>query len=604
MIRVSDYIAKRLVEHHIGHVFMITGGGAMHLNDSLGKHPGLEVIYNHHEQACAMAAESYARLTGKIGTICVTSGPGGTNAITGVLGAWLDSIPMLVISGQVRFDTTVRSTDLPLRQLGDQEFDITKSVSNMTKYAVMVTNPAEIRYHLEKALFLAVAGRPGPCWIDIPLNIQGALVDEEQLKGYNLAEDYSELPPEVSDEQVAEIIRRIQTAKRPVLFAGSAIRSSGAHARFLKLVELLNIPVVTAWNAHDNIADNHHLYFGRPGTLGDRAGNFIVQNADLLLVLGCRLNIRQISYNWNNFAREAFKIVVDIDPYELKKPTIHPDMPVWADVARVIAKMIGKLAAPLPPNHEWLDWCRIRKERYPVVLKEYWNREDLVNPYCFMEALGKQLPEGQITVTGNGSACVTSFQAMEIKPGQRLYTNSGCASMGYDLPAAIGACIASGRQKIVCLAGDGSLQMNLQELQTVAHYRLPLKIFVLNNNGYHSIRQTQTNFFGTPLVGCDPCSGVSFPDMEKIAAVYGMNFRRCRRHEELDQCISAIFNDDCPGICEVMLTVDQPFAPRLSSKRLPDGKMVSPPLEDLYPFLDRDEFYENMIIKPLEESSK
>jgi acetolactate synthase-1/2/3 large subunit len=604
LIRVSDYIAQRLGEYPIEHVFMITGGGAMHLNDSLGKHPEIEVVYNHHEQACAIAAESYGRLTGKIGTICVTSGPGGTNAITGVLGAWLDSVPMLILSGQVRFDTTVRSTDLPLRQLGDQEFDITKSVANMTKYAVMITDPSEIRYHLEKALFLAKAGRPGPCWIDIPLNIQGAMVDEAQLKGYDPIEDSREIPPEVSNDQISEIIRRIQAARRPVLFAGSAIRSSGAHAQFLKLVDLLNIPVVTAWNAHDNIADSHPLYFGRPGTLGDRAGNFIVQNADLLLVLGCRLNIRQISYNWKTFAREAFKIVVDIDPYELKKPTIQPDMPVCADVAGVITKMIGKLSHPLSPNQEWLKWCRVRKERYPVVLPEYWSLKELVNPYCFMQALGKHLPEGQITVTGNGSACVISFQALEIKTGQRLYTNSGCASMGYDLPAAIGACFASGRQKIVCLAGDGSLQMNLQELQTVAHYKLPIKIFVLNNNGYHSIRQTQTNFFGTPLIGCDPCSGVSFPDMEKIAVVYGMNFWRCHNHDELDSCILNILDNDCPGICEVMLTTSQPFAPRLSSKRLPDGKMVSPPLEDLYPFLDRDEFNDNMIIKPLPESGK
>ncbi len=595
-MKVSDYIANTLVTQGIKHVFMITGGGAMHLNNSLGKHPKLECIFNHHEQACAMAAESYARLTQNIAIVCVTSGPGGTNAITGVLGAWLDSIPMLIISGQVRYDTTVRSMGLNLRQLGDQEFDIVNSIANMTKYAVMVTKPQAIRYHLERALYLAKAGRPGPCWIDVPLNIQGAEVDENELIPYNPEEDISELPPPLPKDTVKEIINRIQLSKRPVLMAGSAVRSSGAHADFLKVVDLLNIPVVTAWNAHDCIHDDHSLYCGRPGTVGDRAGNFIAQNSDLLLVLGCRLNIRQISYNWTAFAREAFKIIVEIDPLELKKPTIKPDLPICANVADFIKMLLSELPVGLTPKEEWLDWCRIRKERYPVVLREYWERKELVNPYCFVESLNRYLPEGQVTVTGDGTACVSTFQAAYIKKGQRLYTNSGCASMGYDLPAAIGACIASKRGKIVCIAGDGSMQMNLQELQTIVHYELPIKIFVLNNNGYHSIRQTQSKFFGSPLVGCDPQSGVSFPDLERLAYAYRIPFVRCSNHGELDRCISTTIEDSSPFICEVMITVDQPFAPRVSSQRLPNGRMVSKPLEDLAPFLDRDEFESNMLI--------
>lgn len=600
-MKVSDYIADTLAKHSIKHVFMITGGGAMHLNNSLGKHPNLECIFNHHEQACAMAAESYARLTRNIAVVCVTSGPGGTNAITGVLGAWLDSIPMIVISGQVRYDTTVRSTGLNLRQLGDQEFDIVNSVTNMTKYAVMVTKPQEIRYHLERALYLAKTGRPGPCWIDVPLNIQGAEIDENDLMPYNHEEDIRELPPSVPKDTAREIIDRISLSKRPVLLAGSAVRSSGAHENFLKVVDLLNIPVVTAWNAHDCIHDDHRLYYGRPGTVGDRAGNFIVQNSDLLIVLGCRLNIRQISYSWNAFAREAFKIIVDIDPLELRKPTVKPDIPVYADLSDFIGAMIEELPTTgLEAKEEWLEWCRIRKRRYPVVLKEYWERKDLVNPYCFVESLSRYLPEGQVTVTGDGTACVCTFQAAYIKKGQRLYTNSGCASMGYDLPSAIGASIASGRSRIVCITGDGSIQMNIQELQTIAHHRLPIKIFVLNNQGYHSIRQTQENFFGRPLVGCDRESGVSFPDMERVAYAYQIPFVRCSKHAELDSCISAALEGDHPSVCEVKLTPDQAFAPRVSSYRLPDGRIVSRPLEDMAPFLDRKEFENNMLIPELE----
>ena len=602
LLKLSDYVANTVVEAGIRHVFMVTGGGAMHLNNSLGKNPHLEVIYNHHEQACAMAAEGYARVTGKAALVNVTTGPGGTNAITGVLGAWQDSIPMLIISGQVRYDTTVRSTGLNLRQLGDQEFDITKAVGIMTKYAVMVTDPTEIRYHLERALYLMKSGRPGPCWLDIPMNVQSAMVEATNLRGYNPSEDSAEIPPTVTTETVNAILEHMKAAKRPVIMAGPAIRSSDAHAHFLRLVDLLKIPVVTAFNAHDCIHTDHPLYFGRPGSVGDRAGNFIVQNADLLVVLGSRLNIRQISYNWQSFAREAFKIIVDIDPLELQKPTVKPDLPIHADVSELIRSLVKALPNDgLPAKKEWLDWCTIRKNRYPVVLKEYWERKELVNPYCFVAALCKFLPEGQIMVTGNGSACVCTFQAAYMKKDQRLFSNSGCASMGYDLPAAVGACIGASRSKVVCLAGDGSIQMNLQELQTVAHHKLPVKIFIFNNNGYHSIRQTQENFFGHPLVGCDTKSGVSFPDMEKLAYAYQISFVRCSSHVELDTSIEKAMAGNAPCICEVMLTPDQPFAPKLSSHRLADGRIVSRPLEDLAPFLDRDEFRENMIIAPLTE---
>ena len=594
-IRVAEYISEFLAEKGIGQVFMVTGGGAMHLNDALGKNKGLKCIYNHHEQACTIAAESYARLSGTIAAVCVTSGPGGTNAITGVLGGWLDSIPMLVISGQVKFETTVRSTGLPLRQLGDQEFDITSCVKTMTKYSKMVTEPNDIRYYLEKAFYIATHGRKGPCWLDIPLNVQGATIQTENLRFYDEQEDSMENPPEISKKIVQEVIGKIRKAKRPVILAGSAIRSSGALEAFYQLIERLNVPVVTAWNAHDSLWNDHRLYFGRPGTVGDRAGNFVTQNADLLLVLGCRLNIRQISYNWDNFARAAYQIIVDIDENELKKPTLRPNMPIHGDVADLITGIL-ETGQTVEPQMEWIAYCERIKNKYRVVTDQQIKQSGSpVNPYVFVDRLTRYLPEEQITVCGNGSACVCTFQAAHIKKGQRLYTNSGCASMGYDVPAAIGAYQASGKP-IVCLAGDGSLQMNLQELQTIRHNSMDIKVFVLNNDGYHSIRQTQISFFGEPLVGVNAQSGVSFPELEKIACAYGLPYFKIDKTELMDQIITRVLSKKGPVLCEVILDSTQPFEPKLSSRKLQDGTMISSSLEDMYPFLDRKEFEENMLI--------
>ena len=601
MIKVSDFIVQALVDYGAKHVFMFTGGMAMHLNDSFGKHSGIETIYNHHEQASAMAAESYARITGNVGIINVTSGPGSINALNGVYGAWTDSVPMLIVSGQAKRETLTQTYNMPgLRQLGDQEVDIAAMVKRITKYGVMIVEPESIRYHIEKALYLASSGRPGPVWIDVPVDVQGVMVDENSMTRYDPSEDKHEIPDKVDHQTISEIINRIKKAKRPVILAGSGIRISGAYELFLKLIGILNVPVTTAWNAHDLLYDDHPYYFGRPGTIGDRPGNFIVQNADLLLVLGSRLNIRQISYNWESFAREAYKIVVDVDKCELEKPTLAIDLPIHSDLRDFITQMIeGFNGKCLQEKSEWVSWCRERRERYPVVLKEYWDLKERVNPYCFMKALSEHLPEGQITVCGDGTACVTSFQSMFIKEGQRLYTNSGCASMGYDLPAAIGACIGSGGQKIVCLAGDGSIMLNVQELQTIVFNRYPVKIFILNNSGYHSVRQTQESFYGLPYVGCSPESGVGFPDFEKLAKAFGFPYARCSKHDDMDKCIRLVLDDPGFYMCEVMLTLDQPFAPKLSAKQLSSGKVVSPPLEDLHPFLDKSELMENLLIKPL-----
>lgn len=603
MIRVADYVADFLVEHGINHLFTVTGGGAMHLNDALGKKDGLESIYNHHEQACSMAAEGYARLSGKVAAVCVTTGPGGTNAITGVMGAWVDSIPMLVISGQVRYDTTVHSTGLPLRALGDQEFDIVTTVTNMTKYAVMVTEAESIRYHLERALYLATHGRQGPCWLDIPLNIQAAPIDPEALSGYDPLEDAGEIPAPVSIDTCHTVLHLIKNSKRPVIMAGSGIRLAGAHNKFLELVEKLQIPVVTPWNSHDNIWNDHPLYAGRPGNLGERVGNFVVQNCDLLISIGCRLSIRQVGYNWKTFAREAYKIMVDIDPLELKKPTLSIDLPIHGDAGNFIDKMLeASKDSVIEPKSEWINWCDQKKAKYPVCVSEYWTKESPVNPYCFTEKLFEQLPDDQVVVTGNGTACVVTFQAAHLKKGQRLFHNSGCASMGYGVPAAIGACIANNNKKTICLDGDGSFQMNLQELQTIVHNNLPIIIFLYNNNGYHSIRQTQNNFFGHPLVGVEPSSGLSFPDASKLAYAYGIEFFRIESHSQIVEGLNkALLHQNGPFICEVMLDIEQYFSPKLSSRKLPDGKMVSPPLEDMFPFLPREEFYKEMIIEPIKD---
>ena len=590
--RLADYIADFFAANNITDVFTVTGGGAMHLNDAFGHHQQLHCTYNHHEQACAIAAEGYARYSGNIAAVCVTTGPGGTNAITGVLGGWLDSIPMFIVSGQVKFSTTIKSTHVPLRQLGDQEFNIIDCVKTMTKYAEMVVNPHDIAYVLEKALYLATHGRPGPVWLDIPLNVQGALIETERLHHYDSASDSRELPPLPSENQMYTILAKIKEARRPVVFAGEGIRISGAYTQFLKLIDKLNIPVVTAWNAHDLLWNEHPLYCGRPGTVGTRGGNFVAQYADLLLILGCRLNIRQISYNWENFAPAAYKIMIDIDPAELLKPTLNIDMPIHADLNAVM-ELLNQIAEKNTQHTRWIDWCRNINAKYPVCEKSFYATNMPVNPYIFMDMLFKECVEGDVIITGNGSACVCAFQAGYIRKNQRLFTNSGCASMGYGLPAALGAAVARCGKRVICIDGDGSLQMNIQELQTIIHNQLNIKLFVLNNDGYHSIRQTQINLFKPPLCGVSSENGISFPSLEKIAYAYGFPYVKIDDVQTVSEKIKETLNTAGPIIAEVLLDPAQFFSPKLSAKKLPDGTMVSPPLEDMSPFLPKDEMKRN-----------
>jgi acetolactate synthase-1/2/3 large subunit len=640
-MRVADYIARGIARLGVQHVFMVTGGGAMHLNDALGRRDDLTLVFQHHEQACAIAAEGYARITGGVGVACVTTGPGGTNAITGVLGQWHDSIPALFVSGQVRRDTTVASTDLPLRQLGDQEADIVRLVAPIAKYAVSIVEPSTVRFHFEKAVWLATHGRPGPVWLDVPVDVQASEVTPERLPGFDpneLAGDPGEDPGvaiagsgesgslrswpgvqqaaqapgafsgrfdrDAAGEAARQVMERLRIAERPAILAGSAVRTGHCYESFLTTADLLGAPVCTAWNAADLLWHDHPLFAGRPGSVGDRAGNFALQNADVVLVLGCRLNVRQVGYEFPAFAHAAYRIVVDVDEAELSKPTIYPDLAVHADVGFFIEELrrMAELDPPAP-HAGWVEWCRERRRRYPVVLPEYRRQDRPVNPYAFVERLGARLDEGDVIVCANGSACVVTIQALAMKRGQRLLVNSGTAGMGYDLPAAIGAAHARQtaclpRRRVVCLAGDGSVQMNIQELQTISQHRLPVKVFVFNNAGYASIRQTQDNLFGGHRVGEGPGSGLTFPDMVAVAEAYGIEANRVDRHDELDDAIGATLAGEGPALLDIVMDPGQSFVPKVAAERLPDGRLISKPLEDMTPLLDREEFADNMIVPP------
>ncbi len=607
-IRLADYIARFLVDRGVTDVFSVVGGGAMHLNDALGHTPGLKVTYNHHEQACAIAAEAYARLENRIAAVCVTSGPGGTNAITGVLGGWLDSIPMFVLTGQVRYDTTARYalpyTGERLRAMGDQEYDVTRAVCAMTKYAVMVEDPLEIRYILEKAWHLATTGRPGPVWIDVPVNFQGATIETDDLRSYDPAEDDAALPPEVSENTIDEILAKIAKAKRPVFHAGYGIRLSGGYDVFRSVLEKLNIPVVTYWNAVDLIEDEHPLYCGRAGNMGDRPGNWAIQNADLILAVGTRISIRQVGYNWKTWARAAEVIMVDIDKAELKKPTLHVEYPVWADAKDFLTKLDKAAKGPVFKGEDWLETCSTWKKDYPAVLPRQWEENGrTANVYAFVRYLSSRLPENSLTAVSNGACCVVGNQAYVIQKGSRMANNSAVASMGYGLPAAIGTCVGGGRRETICLEGDGSIMMNLQELQTIITNNLPIKIFLINNNGYHSIRITQTNIFGHHTkVGIGPESGdLSFPEFKKIAEAFGYRYFSCSSNAEMMKTVDQVLALDGPVFCEVFTDTQQVWEPKSSAKKLPDGSLVSPPLEDLAPFLPREELKKQMFIPLVDE---
>jgi acetolactate synthase I/II/III large subunit len=612
-IRVADLIARLLVQSGVSDCFMLTGGGAMHLNDAFGRQEGLRKIFNHHEQASAIAAESYGRLRSKPALVNITTGPGGVNTLNGVYGAYVDSVPMIVVSGQVKRETIAGNfPHIPLRQLGDQEVDIIAMVKPITKYAVLLQDPKDTRRVVEKAFWLATRGRPGPVWIDVPIDIQAAPVDPDALEGFdpatdadtasewnapNNAAEQGALTGAALEAEVSAMLAEFCAAERPLVFVGAGVRLSNTHERFLALIEKLGAPVVTGWNAHDALPNAHPLYVGRPGSVGDRGGNFAVQAADYVLVLGSRLNIRQVSYNWQSFARNARLAMVDIDSAEMGKPTLNLHRAIHADLRDFFdaAEKLGVPADGAENRAAYLLRSRERAAQYPTVRDEMRSETGPINPYVFGEALFNELEEGDIIVAGDGTACVTIFQCAELKQGQRLYTNSGCASMGYDLPGAIGAFYAAPHAKrIICLAGDGSIMMNLQELQTIVGANLPIKIFVLNNDGYHSIRQSQVAHFKGFSVGCGPDSGLTFPDFARLATGFGLTSRKAEKDGDLSAAIRATLEAQGPQLCEVMIDKGQQFEPKLSSRRLPDGTMVSPPLEDLSTFLSDDELAQAM----------
>ena len=588
MIKVSDYIAKRLKEVYVvKDMFMVSGGGAMHLNDSFGKY--INYICNHNEQACSIAAEGYARYNQQLAVVNVTTGPGGLNAMNGLFGAWTDSASILFISGQVKFSTTIHSCpNIPLRQLGDQEVDIISVVKPLTKYAEMVTDANKIKYCLDKAVWEATHGRRGPVWLDIPMNIQSALIDEDKLIDF--------VPPQEPeyDLKIAEVTKKLQEAKRPLIVAGHGIRLSGQEENFKKLLQKINVPVVTTFNGFDVLEENHPNYIGRIGTVGQRAGNFVLQNADCVLFLGTRNNIRQASYNWENYAKRAYKIVVDIDKAELDKPTVRPDLPILADLAVFMPDLLKN--TPDIVASQWLAWAKERKNRFDFAhTPEYQQNGDLINAYAVTHRLSELLPEDCVYVMANGFACVGSFQTAVVKKGQRFILNSGDASMGYDLPAAIGACLASGKKETICYAGDGSIMMNLQELQTIKHHNLPIKIFVVNNDGYLSIKQTQNNFFEGRHCGDGKNSGVTLPDFVEVGKAFEIKSYRLDKVADVDVTIKKVLAEEGPVLCEIVVNPDYIFSPKLSARKLEDGTMISPTLEDMFPFLDRKEFEENMI---------
>ena len=598
-MRLADYVMQRVAEAGVGHVFMVPGGGAMHLNDALGLRKDIEFVSTLHEQAAAIAAEAYARVTNNLGVVLVTTGPGGTNAITGVAGAWLESTPCLIISGQVKRADLKGS--LGVRQLGPQELDIVSIVSPITKYAVTVMDPLSIAYELDKALHLARTGRPGPVWLDIPLDVQGAQIDPAALGRYEAG---SAEPPTVDIAgQIERTIDLLNTAVRPVLLVGNGVRLAGAGDALLQLVDALDVPVLATWMGADLLWETHPRYFGKPGTVASRGANYTLQNADLLLSIGARLDVPVTGFDRTQFARAAKVVVVDIDPSEIEKLGSIVHLPVCADAGAFISGVLersGTIAAV--DRTAWLERCTEWKSRYPVILPEYWERADFVNTYAFSSVLADELDGDDLIIPGSSGVGIDTFWlAFAVKQGQRLFSTGGLGAMGFGLPASIGGCLASGRKRTISVDGDGGFQLNIQELETVVRLDLPIKFFVINNDGYASIRASQNNHFHGNLVGSDASSGLTLPDLMKIGAAYGIATERITENAGLKTGIRAALDRPGPVLCEVVVAPDQAIGPRVSSALRPDGSIVSRPLEDLWPFLDRDELRANMLIPTLDE---
>lgn len=594
-MKLSQYVADFIAAHG-SRVYGICGAGAMHLNDAICNHPGIRFIAMHHEQAAAMAAEAESRVTGKCGFVHVTAGPGGTNTITGVAGAWVDSIPMMVIAGQVNSATLIGHTGL--RQLGTNELDLVSMVTGITKYAVTVRDPRDIRFCMEKAFHLATSGRQGPVWIEIPLDVQAAEVDPFVLPGYHGSKAISHGNGAYIQQQVARTLEMLNEAERPVILAGNGVRLAGAAAEFGVLADTLGVPILSSWTASDLIPTDHPYYIGRPGIMGDRPGNFAIQNADLLLAIGTRLSVPQTGHSPHLFAPRARKIVVDIDPRETAKPTIDVDLPIVVDAGEFIRALLAT-QPNLPRRGEWIGRCRGWKARYPVMRPEYRETKDGINSYYFMGILSKHLDDDAIVVTDVGAGFISAMQSLPLRDAQRLFHSGGVSAMGWSIPAAIGACLAGGGRQVVCLVGDGGAMLNLQELQTIAHHKLPISIFVFCNNGYMTMQFTQQNHFGREAAS-SPGSGVSCADFTKIAsAMLPMGAAWILRPSpyllNVGEVVQGVLDTarKTPALCEVHMPPNQLLIPRVQS-RMENGKFIPTPIEDMWPYLDRDEFAEQM----------
>jgi acetolactate synthase I/II/III large subunit len=599
-MRVVDWIMDALVQRGMDHVFMVAGGGAMHLNDAAGVHPGLETICMLHEQAAAIAAEAFTKVSGRLALCLVTSGPGGTNAITGVAGAWLDSTPMIVISGQVKRADLVGDTRV--RQRGVQELSMSALIASITKYAALIESPESVRYHLERALDAATSGRPGPVWLEVPLDVQGAMIQPEMTDGFHPRE----LPPddaldsaeiETAATTVAEMLR---ASERPLVLVGAGVRLSGCESALIELVEQLRIPVLTTWPAMGIIGEEHPLYVGRPGPLAARGPNFALQNADLLLCIGARLDLVTTGYDPKDFGRRARKIVVDIDPFELAKLEGSIEMPIRADAGQFISALARSVGVPATkPIESWRQRCDNWKKAYPIVTPEHAELGDFVSTYHLADVVSDLIADDDVLAPCSSGLAIEIFLlALRLRTGHRATFTTALGAMGYGVPSAIGACLGSGQHRTICIDGDGGLQINVQELETIRRLNLPIKLLVLSNDGYASIRASQKRWFGR-LVGADSSSGVSVPPLEKLALAYDLPYVRIDGHEDLEPQLRQVFNGDGPVLCEIPSPPEEPREPVQVSEALPDGGMRSRAIEDLAPLLDRDELAENLRVDPL-----
>ena len=585
-MKVSDYIIEFIASLGVKNIFCVTGGGAMHMNNSLGSSDKVKGVFMLHEQGASIAAESYARVHEGYGACLVTSGPGATNAITGLVGAYIDSIPVFYISGQAKRADLVG--DQKIRQFGIQEVNIISLVSSYAKYAVQIKEPEDIRYELEKAAALAVNGRPGPVWIDVPLDIQASEVEPETLASY----DPSVLPDyEAKDEDITKVIDAINKSEKPVLVVGHGIRLGHAVDQARELYNKLGFPVLTSWNGVDLIEDDHPMYFGRPGAVGQRAANLIQQGADLVLTIGTRLNLLSTGYNFDSFLENGVHIMVDIDENEMNKKSVHPKIKVVCDAKSFIEKLLARIdEIDLSAREKWIEHCSQLREKYPVLIPEQEPREGYVSTYDLAGEVSSQMKADDIyQFTSSGTSVDITMKVFKIKWGQRAFLTKGLAAMGYDVPASIGSCIASGGRRTVCITGDGSIAMNMQELEVIKRLNLPVKIFVVDNSGYSMIYQSQNGNFKGHLTGCNEENGLTLPDMARIAEAFGIHSEHIETTAELKEKVRSVLEFDGPALCTVRTDITQKILPKQVNYVRPDGQMASRPLEDMAPLLDPDE---------------